>query len=89
MGSSLLLQLALLFLVLSFVVQSDMKNGNITIKPAISPSESISIASTSTSTWDSFAKGILKNLSRLLVELEINAFWYKDFIVFDYFEFVF
>jgi hypothetical protein len=87
MGSRVLIQLALLIIVPSLVAPLEMENANTTIQPAFNPISNVSLESLST--WDIFAKGILKNLNQLLIELEINAFWYKDFIVFDYFEFVY
>ena len=89
MAPSLLFQLALVIMVPSFLAQSELKNANTTIETAISLGPNTSIPPESRSTWDSIAKGILRNLNKVLIELEINAFWYKDFIVFDYFEFVF
>ena len=89
MGSRLLFQLALLIVVPSLVVQTEFDNGNTTLETASSLGPNKSIPHASTSTWDSFAKGILKNLNKGLIELEINVFWYKDFILFDCFEFVY
>ena len=93
MGSRLLLQLALLTMVPFFVVQSELKSDKIAIQTASSSQYLGPNASTpleSTSTWgDDVAKIILKNLNKVLIELEVNVFWYKDFIVFDYFEFIY
>ena len=75
-----------------FVIQSELKGGNTAVNPAAdlsSDNSDIPAESSKISTWDGFARGVLKNLNQLLIELEINAFWYKDFIIFDYFEFLF
>ena len=37
--------------------------------------------------WDVFAHALLRRVNLFLVQLEINAMWYKDFFFFDYFEF--
>ena len=37
--------------------------------------------------WDRFAFSFLLRLKRIIIELEINALWYKDFFFFDCFQF--
>ncbi len=89
MVSRLLFQLALVIVIQCFAAQTASKSDNTSVQPAFNLSTNFQAGSTTSSAWDSLESGIFKSLNQMLIELQVNVFWYKDFIVFDYFEFIY
>jgi hypothetical protein len=84
----LLIELTVLLTIPVLALPSQLKYTVVQNKTSLAnQSASVPHAAPKHISWDAFANALLRRVFRLLVELEINAMWYKDFFLFDYFQF--
>ena len=72
---------------ISFQSDQGTSDQSIGIETSISQEQPPRSTVSKHSSWDSFAHSFLLRLKRIVIELEINALWYKDFFFFDCFQF--